>query len=117
MGEVVEGDDRLESPGQAQREDLGVALERGVVVVARARLQPGPLDRQPKGVATEDGGAVERLLGMAPEITGDARPFDAADVLPAGPVVVGLVYAVEAAFDLVARRRHADDETVPQQAR
>ena len=77
MGEVVQRDDGLQAPRRAQGEDLGVALERGVVERAGPRLEPRPLHREAEGVAADGGGAVERLLGVAPEVagqTGAGRP-------------------------------------------
>ena len=116
VGEVVQGDDRLEAAVDAHGEDLGVALEGGVVVGARAGLEPGPLDRQAEGVAADGGGTVEGLFGVAPEVTGQAGAGGAAGALPGGPVVVRLAVAVVAALDLVARRGHADGEALAQQA-
>ncbi len=89
VGEVVEGDDGLEAPRRAQREDLGVALERGVVEAARAGLEAGPLDGQPEGVAADGRRAVERLLGIAPKITGDARAVRRGRCPPSRPSCCG----------------------------
>ena len=117
VGEVVQRDHGLEAPRRAQGEDLGVALERRRVEPARRGLQPGPFHREPERVAPDGGGAVQCVFGVAPEVARHTRARHPADALPAGPVVVGLAVPVEAAFDLVARRRHTDGEALAEQAR
>ena len=116
MGEVVQGDDGFEAAGAAEGEDLGVALEGGVVEGAGLGLEAGPLDREAEGVAADGGGPVEGLFGVAPEVAGQARAGGPAGALPGGPVVVRLAVAVEAALDLVARRGDADDEALAEEA-
>ena len=116
VGEVVQRDHGRHAPCCAHGEDLGVALERGVVERPGTRLQPGPFHREPEGVAPDGRRPVQRLLGMPPEVARQARARRPARGLPAGPVVVGLAVAVEAALDLVARRGDADGEALAEQA-
>src|ERR1700733_6404205 len=116
MGEVVQRDDRLQAARPAEGEDLGVALQRGVVEGTRLRLEARPLHREAERVAADGRGAVERLLGMAPEVAGQPGTGGLAGTLPGGPVVVRPALAVEAALDLVARCRHPDGEALPEQA-
>ena len=117
MGEVVQGDDGLHAPRRAEREDLRVALQCAGVESPGLRLEPRPLDGEPERVAADGGGAVQRLFGVTPEVAGQTRAGGPAGALPRGPVVLGLAVPVEAALDLVARRRHPDGEAVAEQAR
>ena len=116
VGEVVQRHHRLQAARRAQGEDLGVALQGGVVECTGSGLQAGPLHREAEGVAPDGGGPVERLGGMPPEVARQPRALDPAGGLPAGPVVVRLAVAVEPALDLVARRGHAGQEPLAEQA-
>ena len=79
VGEVVQRDDGLETPRRAQGEDLGVALERRRVELARARAPAGPIPPRagtrcsrwrPRGPARLRGGARSRT----PHPSASTRP-------------------------------------------
>ncbi len=116
MAEVEQRDHGSEPAFVAEREDLGVALQRALIELAAPGLEPRPLHREAKGVAAQSGGPVECFGRVAPEITGQARALGPARGLPAPPVVVRLAVAVEAALDLIARGGHTGEEILAQQA-
>ncbi len=116
VAEVVQRDDRLEPTVTTQGEDLGVALEGGVVELAGARLQAGPFDGEPEGIAPDGSRPVECLGRVSPEVAGDAGALGAPRELPARPVVVRLAVAVEPALDLVAGGGDPGQEVLTEQA-
>ena len=116
VGEVVQRDDGLHASVGARREDPGVALERGRVEGIGPGLEAGPLDREPERIGAGGRGPVQCLFGMTPEVAGQTGPRRPSTVLPARPVVVGLARPVEPALNLVARRRHAGEKALPEQA-
>ena len=112
MGEVVQRDQRVESALTACAEDVAIPTERRVVPVARRRLAPGPLDREPEAVAPRSHGSIEVVGVTLPEIECDAGPLDAACPLPAVPVVPWLARAVVVTLDLEPGGRHPEPEPV-----
>ena len=110
VGEVMEGDERFETALPARPQDGGVVLQRAVVDLSLGRLDPGPLDTEANGVATQGRGAVEVLVVAVPEVHRQSRRLHPSGVLPSHPVVGGLARAVEAAFDLVPGRGHPEPE-------
>ena len=100
VGEVVQRNHRGNA-APAQRKKHGpVAIERGVVEDAFARLDPAPLDREPVGVLAQCSRAIKIRLGIAPPaacVAGAvAVPDPAGLLLPIPPLVVAVL-----ALDLV----------------
>jgi hypothetical protein len=76
VGEVVEGDQRLESSIVAGGQDPPVVLDGVVVDLVGGGLAPRPLDRQAEGVATQRLDPVQVLVEAVPEVDADPGRLD-----------------------------------------
>ena len=116
MGEVVEGDQRLEATVEAGPDDGGVPGQCRPVHTVGIGYHPGPLHTQPEAVAPQAGGTVERLLRPVPEADGVARGLDPTHLLPGQPVVGHLSRTVVTTLDLEPGRGHAEEEVLGEPA-
>ncbi len=112
VGEVVQGDERLEAALVAGVDDGAVAGQRGVVELPVGGLATRPLDGEAEGVGAGGHDAVELLLVVVPEVERHARGLDVALGLPAEPVVAGLAGPVVPALDLEPGRGDTEEEVL-----
>src|SRR5438128_2196541 len=91
VGEMVQRDHRGDAAAPHRLEQFAVALDRAIVEVALAWLDPAPLDREAVGVVAERRRAIQVTFGVAPPATGLAGavavPDPAGLLLPVPPLV------------------------------
>ncbi len=109
VGEVVQRDHGRDAAPPQRQQQLAVALDRGLVEGAVARLDPAPLHREPVRVLSQRRDPIEVGRRVAPPAAGVARAIAAPDpaglLLPVPPLVV-----VVLALDLVGCRGRAPEE-------
>ena len=112
VGEVVQGDERLQTAIDAPIDDGRVAGQGRPVGVPPLGEDACPLHAQPEAVASESGGAVQRLLGPVPEARRPRPTAPPCPPAPRPPVVRRLAGSVEPALDLESGGGHPEDEAV-----
>ena len=118
MSEVLEGDDGFEVMPTTGSQPISIAVQSGRVEGRRRYrgrgrgrgLNAGPLDAQSEGVETHRLAMSKILFVPVPKVCGRSSAHDDSARFQPGPIVLGLVGSIVAAFALVARAGHTPEK-------